>query len=119
MTICTNSMLHFCELPYHCCQLVGMQSCCTSVLFTVHVDTAEADASLCGTLLQKSLTLQAMLDWHACETDKAKGTEAQVVYECQPREDMSLYLAPIGGQAADAVMTLNAQAGKLSSCWLH
>lgn len=36
----------------------------------------------------------------------------QVVYESQPRQDMNLYLAPVGGQAADAVMTLNAQAGK-------
>lgn len=36
----------------------------------------------------------------------------QVVYETQPRPDLSLYLAPLGGQAADAVMTLNAQAGK-------
>lgn len=36
----------------------------------------------------------------------------QVVYETQPRPDLSLYLAPLGGQAVDAVMTLNAQAGK-------
>lgn len=61
------------------------------------------------------MTLQAILNWHACKTDKAECTEAQVLYECQPREDMSLYLAPLGGEAADAVMTLNAQAGKLSS----
>ncbi len=86
------------------------------MLCTLHADIAEADASLCGIL---SMTLQAVLDWHGCKADKAEGAEAQVVYECQPREDMSLYLAPIGGQAADAVMTLNAQAGKLSSCWQH
>ena len=36
----------------------------------------------------------------------------QVVYESQPWPDVSLYLAPLGGEAADAVMTLNAQAGK-------
>ena len=36
----------------------------------------------------------------------------QVVYESQPRPDISLYIAPLGGQATDAVMTLNAQAGK-------
>lgn len=83
------------------------------MLCTLHADIAEADASLCDIL---SMTLQATLDWHACEADKAEGTEVQVVYECQPREDMSLYLAPLGGQAADAVMTLNAQAGKLSCC---
>ena len=38
----------------------------------------------------------------------------QVVYESQPRPDISLYIAPLGGQATDAVMTLNAQAGKFS-----
>lgn len=73
------------------------------------------------------MTLQALLGLVACKADTAEGTEAQVVYECQPREDMSLYLAPIKGQAADAVMTLNAQAGKLllealsnqlQMCWL-
>lgn len=36
----------------------------------------------------------------------------QVVYESQPHPDISLYIAPLGGQAIDAVMTLNAQAGK-------
>lgn len=40
------------------------------------------------------------------------GLAVQVVYESQPRPDIGLYLAPLGGQAADAVMTLNAQAGK-------
>ena len=36
----------------------------------------------------------------------------QVVYESQPHPDINLYVAPLGGQASDAVMTLNAQAGK-------
>ena len=36
----------------------------------------------------------------------------QAVYESQPRPDIRLYVAPLGGQATDAVMTLNAQAGK-------
>ena len=36
---------------------------------------------MCGILLYNSLTLQALLDWHACKADKAEGTEAQVVYE--------------------------------------
>ena len=36
----------------------------------------------------------------------------QVVYEGQPRPGISLYVAPLGGQAADAVLTMNAQAGK-------
>lgn len=64
-----------------------------------------------------------MLQWQVCNTDcppfydmkhavACSGLPVQVVYESQPRPDISLYVAPLGGQAEDAVMTLNAQAGK-------
>lgn len=70
------------------------------------------------------LLLVVMLQWQVCDTGctlllqheacscRQCGLPVQVVYESQPRPDISLYLAPLGGQAADAVMTLNAQAGK-------
>ncbi|KAL3139149.1 hypothetical protein ABBQ32_005934 [Trebouxia sp. C0010 RCD-2024] len=54
-----------------------------------------------------SLRVSCMLD-----AAQQQASLRQVVYETQPRPDLSLYLAPLGGQAVDAVMTLNAQAGQ-------
>ena len=36
----------------------------------------------------------------------------QVAWQCEPRQDWQLYLSPLGGQASDAIIALNAQAGK-------
>ena len=36
----------------------------------------------------------------------------QIVWQCEPKQDLQLYLSPLGGQGSDAVMTHNAQAGK-------
>lgn len=54
-----------------------------------------------------SLQVQCMLDAAQQQVSLQK-----VVYESQPWPDISLYLAPLGGQAADAAMTLNAQTGQ-------
>ncbi|DBA84121.1 hypothetical protein WJX77_004887 [Trebouxia sp. C0004] len=101
----------------------------SALLYSKDQDEQRAASSLDHTGVSKStlMTLNVKTDLggpesgglHAqfvLDADKSQAHLQKVVYECQPREDMSLYLAPIGGQAADAVMTLNAQAGQGVSC---
>lgn len=67
------------------------------------------DVAMAGLQHRMHLPLQA----EACSCLQS-GLPVQVVFESQPRPDISLYVAPLGGQAVDAVMTLNAQAGKFN-----
>ncbi|KAL0041974.1 hypothetical protein WJX79_010744 [Trebouxia sp. C0005] len=97
----------------------------SALLYSTEQDEQRAASSLdqTGVSTSTSMTLDIKTDLggpesgglHAqciLDADKSQAHLQKVLYECQPREDMSLYLAPLGGEAADAVMTLNAQAGQ-------